>query len=166
MVYSRGTSNSLERITLSDQTHMTSMTDLVDIDVETLKIDSECSLEKEFAELIRMNIWMIIIPNWQTDWFMSRLYMQSFDLRHQRHLVDIWTCFDYNLRIPSREIRHEVLKDACVVKMRSFGLGIWEYWLEEWDAMKSLAKVMKILDKEFLMIFYTHQYKLEWSIRV
>ena len=56
MVYSRWTSNSLERITLSDQTHMTSMTDLVDIDVETLKIDSECSLEKEFAELIRMNI--------------------------------------------------------------------------------------------------------------
>ena len=32
-----------------------SMADQVAIGVETLKIDSECSLEKEFTELIRMN---------------------------------------------------------------------------------------------------------------
>ena len=38
--YSRGTSNYLERITLSDPTHMKSMTDLVAIDVEILRIDS------------------------------------------------------------------------------------------------------------------------------
>ena len=34
---------------------MMSMTDLVAIGVKTLRIESECSLEKEFTELIRMN---------------------------------------------------------------------------------------------------------------
>ena len=55
MGYSRGTSNYLERITLSDRTHMMSIADLVAISVETLRIDSGCSLEKEFIELICMN---------------------------------------------------------------------------------------------------------------
>ena len=55
MGYSRRTSNYLERISLSDLTHMMSMADLVVIGVETLRIDSRCSLEKEFTELIRMN---------------------------------------------------------------------------------------------------------------
>ena len=27
--------------------------------------------------------------------------MWPFDLRHQKHLVDGWSCFDYDLRIPS-----------------------------------------------------------------
>ena len=40
---------------LSDLTHMMSMTDLVAIMRETQRIDSECSLEKEFIELICMN---------------------------------------------------------------------------------------------------------------
>ena len=40
---------------LSDLTHMMSMADLVVIDGETPKIDNECSLEKEFIELIRTN---------------------------------------------------------------------------------------------------------------
>ena len=53
--YSRGTSNYLERITLSDPTHMMSMADHVVIGVETLRIDSWCSLEKEFTKLICMN---------------------------------------------------------------------------------------------------------------
>ena len=47
MRYSRGISNYLERISLSDPTHMMSMIDLVAIDVETLRINSECPLEKE-----------------------------------------------------------------------------------------------------------------------
>ena len=55
MRYSRRTSNYLERITLSDSTHMISMIDLVAIGVETLKIDNGCSLEKEFTKLIHMN---------------------------------------------------------------------------------------------------------------
>ena len=55
MGYSRRTSNYLERITLSDLTHIMSMVDPVAIGVETLRIDSGCSLEKEFTELIRMN---------------------------------------------------------------------------------------------------------------
>ena len=54
MGYSR-TSNYLERIALSDPSHMTSMADPIAIGVETLRIDSGCSLEKEFTELIRMN---------------------------------------------------------------------------------------------------------------
>ena len=36
-------------------THMMSMADPVAIDVETPMIDSGCSSEKEFTELIRMN---------------------------------------------------------------------------------------------------------------
>ena len=55
MGYSRRTSNYPERIALSNPTHMMSMTDPIAIDVKTLKIDSGCSLEKEFNELIRMN---------------------------------------------------------------------------------------------------------------
>ena len=42
-------------IILSSMTHMMSMADPVAIGVETLKIDGECSLAKEFIELIRMN---------------------------------------------------------------------------------------------------------------
>ena len=55
MGYSRRTSNYPERITLSNPSHMMSMVDPIAIGVETLRIDSECSLEKEFTELIHMN---------------------------------------------------------------------------------------------------------------
>ena len=55
MGYSRRTSNYLERIILSDLTHMMSMTDPVAISVKILRIDSGCSLEKDCTELIRMN---------------------------------------------------------------------------------------------------------------
>ena len=55
MGYSKRTSNYVERITLSNPTHMMSMTDPIAISVETLRIDSGCFLEKEFTELIRMN---------------------------------------------------------------------------------------------------------------
>ena len=55
MGYKRGKLNYPKRIALSDPIHMMSMADLVAIGVETLRIDSECSLEKEFIELIRMN---------------------------------------------------------------------------------------------------------------
>ena len=55
MRYSRRTLNYSERITLSNPTHMISMDGPVAIGVETLRIDSGCSLEKEFTKLIRMN---------------------------------------------------------------------------------------------------------------
>ena len=55
MGYSIRTLNYPERISLSDLTHTMSMADHVPIDVETPRIDSGCSLEKEFIELIRMN---------------------------------------------------------------------------------------------------------------
>ena len=55
MGYSRRTSNYPERIVLSNPTHMISMVDPIPIGVETLRIDSGCSLEKEFTELIHMN---------------------------------------------------------------------------------------------------------------
>ena len=55
MGYSRRISNYSERITLSNLTHMMSMVDPIAIGLETLRIDSGCSLEKEFTELIRMN---------------------------------------------------------------------------------------------------------------
>ena len=53
--YSTRTSNYPERIVLSDLTHMMSTTDLVAISVEIPRINSGCSLEKEFTELICMN---------------------------------------------------------------------------------------------------------------
>ena len=55
MGYLRRTSNYLERIALSNPTHMMSMVDPVAIGVETLTINSVFSLEKEFIELIRIN---------------------------------------------------------------------------------------------------------------
>ena len=55
MGYSRRTLNYPERIALSNISHMRSMADHIAIGVETLRIDSGCSLEKEFTELIRMN---------------------------------------------------------------------------------------------------------------
>ena len=56
MGYSRRTSNYLERIVLSNSTHMMSMADPIAIGVESLMIDSGCSLEKEFIELICVNL--------------------------------------------------------------------------------------------------------------
>ena len=55
MGYLRRTSNYPERISLSNPTHMMSMADLIAIGVETLRIDSGFSLEKEFTKLIHMN---------------------------------------------------------------------------------------------------------------
>ena len=55
MRYLIRTLNYPERITLSNPTHIMSMDDPITIGVETLRIDSGCSLEKEFIELIRMN---------------------------------------------------------------------------------------------------------------
>ena len=52
MGYSRRTSNYPDKITLSNPSHMMSMADPIDIGVETLRIDSGCSLEKEFTKLI------------------------------------------------------------------------------------------------------------------
>ena len=60
MGYSRRTTNYLERITLSNPTHMISMADPIAINVETLRINSSCSLEKEFTELICMNHRMVL----------------------------------------------------------------------------------------------------------
>ena len=55
MGYSRRTLNYPERIRLSNPTCMMSMDDPIAICVETLRIDSGFSLEKEFTELIRVN---------------------------------------------------------------------------------------------------------------
>ena len=55
MGYLRKTLNYPKRIALSNPTHMMSVIDPVAISAETLRIGSECSLEKEFTELIHMN---------------------------------------------------------------------------------------------------------------
>ena len=55
MGYSRRTSSYPERIALSNSSHMMIMAHPIAIGVETLRIDSGCSLKKEFTELIRMN---------------------------------------------------------------------------------------------------------------
>ena len=56
MRYSKGTLNYLKIIVLSNPTHVMSMDDPVAISVETQMIDSVCYLEKDFTELIRMNL--------------------------------------------------------------------------------------------------------------
>ena len=55
MGHFRKTSNYLERIVLYDPTYMMSMIDLLAIGVEPPRIDSGCSLEKKFIELLRKN---------------------------------------------------------------------------------------------------------------
>ena len=60
MGYSIWTSNYPKRITLYDPTYMMSMADPLAIGVETLRIDSGCTLEKEFTELIRINPLMVL----------------------------------------------------------------------------------------------------------
>ena len=60
MGYSIRKSNYPKRIALSNPTHMMSMVNPITIGVETLRIDSGCSLEKEFTKLIRMNPWMVL----------------------------------------------------------------------------------------------------------
>ena len=65
MRYSSRTSNYPERIAQSNPTHMMSIVDHVAIGVETLRIDSGCSLEKEFTKLIRTNPLIVIISNCQ-----------------------------------------------------------------------------------------------------
>ena len=55
MGYTRRTSNYPKIIVLSDPTHMMSMTNLIAIGGEILRIDGGCSLEKEFNKLICMN---------------------------------------------------------------------------------------------------------------
>ena len=55
MRYLRRISNYPDIIALSNPTYMMSIADPIDIGVETLRIDSGCSLEKDFTKLIRMN---------------------------------------------------------------------------------------------------------------
>ena len=66
MGYSRRKLIYLEIIELSNPIHMMSMVDPVDVNVDTLTIDSWCSLEKQFTELIHMNPSMVIIPTCQS----------------------------------------------------------------------------------------------------
>ena len=47
-------------LSLSDLTHMMSTADPIAICVETLRIDSMCSLEKQFTELIHINPLMVL----------------------------------------------------------------------------------------------------------
>ena len=55
MENSRRTSNYPEIIALANPSHMMSMADPIAIGVKTLRINSGCSLEKEFTELICVN---------------------------------------------------------------------------------------------------------------
>ena len=60
MGHSRRTSNYLELMLLSTPTHTMSMIDPIAISIKTPRIDSECSLEKEFIELICKNLWIVL----------------------------------------------------------------------------------------------------------
>ena len=61
-------------------------------------------------------------------------------------------------------IRHEVLEGDWVVKIGSSTLSIGGDWLKKSYMVKSLAKVVEILEQLFLMISYSYYYKIEWLI--
>ena len=54
------TSNYLERMTMSDSNHIINMIDPLVVLIGTPRIDSRCSLEKEFIQLISMNPFMVL----------------------------------------------------------------------------------------------------------
>ena len=60
MGYSIRTLNYPKIIALFNPTHMISMVDHVSIGVETLRIDSGCSLEKKFTKFVCMNPKMVL----------------------------------------------------------------------------------------------------------
>ena len=94
MEYLRRTSNYLEKIALSNLTHLMIIANLVAISVETPRINNGCSLEKELTELISHESLNSIMLNYESYLFMSRLCMWSFDLRHQNYTMDGRSCFD------------------------------------------------------------------------
>ena len=68
----------------------------------------------------------------------------------------IWIMTYESLAIRSISwVQYEVLEVDCVVKMGSFALDIWGDWLNKWDVMKTLDKVVEILE-EFSMISFTY----------
>ena len=79
---------------------------------------------------------------------------------------DILSMDDYVLimtykSLATRSLKHDILdktwvfEDDCVVKMGLSILSIWGDWLKEWGVIKSLAKIVEILE-EFPMISYMH----------
>ena len=140
-----------------------SMADPITISVEKLRIDSRCSLEKEFIEFIHMKPWMIIIPTinmvdschdfvcgpltWDTKYILcmnDRVLIMTYESLVTRYLK----CHVLDVT--------KVYEDDCVIKIESLALGIWGDWVKEWDVMKSMAKVVEILE-EFPMISYSYQ---------
>ena len=112
----------LERIALSNVTHIMSMVDLIVNQCGDTK-DREWVLCEERVHWIdpykSLNG---IIPYWQSSWFMSWLFMWSFNLRHQSHLVDGWACFDYDLRSPG----HGISKMSYIgYTMKSLMMIVW-----------------------------------------
>ena len=73
-------------------------------DVQTTMIYRGCSLETKLIEWICCNPLMLLYKNKKQDDFTSLLCMWSLDLRHQRQLVEGWSCFDYEFGILGREI--------------------------------------------------------------
>ena len=173
MGYSRGTSNYPERIPLSNSSHMMSMADPIGNGVETLRIDSGCSLEKEFTELIRINPWMILYLTvnqvylchgfvcgpltWDTKdilWMDDRVLIMTYESLAsgylKRHILDTtwsprrWLC-DQDGIIHPRYLRRLTQRMRCNEILGQGNRNIREGVLDD---------------------FYTHQYLLEWLIRV
>ena len=82
---------------------MMSMTDPVAINIETLMIDSGCSLEKFFTALIHTNSWMILF--W-TIYEVDSCHSYVFVLRHEI----IKTCHDCVLTMTYESLATKSLK--------------------------------------------------------
>ena len=95
-----------------------SRANLVAIGVETPKIDSGCSLKKEFTKLA-------IIGYHLFENEFNELYMSFFDLRHQQYLIDGRLCFDYDLEIHG----HEISKTSYArYDMKSSKMIVYSIW--------------------------------------
>ena len=152
---------------------MMSMADPIAIGVETLRIDSGCSLDKEFIELIRMNPWMVFYLTvnkvdschghvcgpltwdtkdilWMDDHVLNMTY-ESLALGYlKRHILDTtwilrkWLC-DQNGIIHPQYLRILTQGIRCDEILGQGSRNIREWVPDD---------------------FYTHQYLHEWLIRV
>ena len=173
MGYSRRTSNYVKRIALSNPTHMMSMADPIAIGVETLRVDRGWSLEKEFTELIGMNPWMVLYLTvnqvdscrgyvcgpltwdtkdilWMDDPVLSMTYESLATGYLKHHILDTaWS--SQRLLCDQDGIIHPLYLRRLTQGMR---------------CNEILGQGIRNIGEGVPDDFYTHQYKLEWLIRV
>ena len=97
---------------------------------------------------------------------MSQLYMRSFDLRHQRNLVDGWPCVDYDYRIWRDKTARSSISHGLVSKIKP-NLPILGIYNELSGIMVNKGRIHREL-RYFWDIFWKLiklEDELRWEIR-